>query len=169
MLFLKQVCFKDKTDVDVKFLVKDNLPLSFYEPFFTAFKDKKAETIIELNNLKRLQEKYGKKIADISTWFGEKIWFHGNGKELEYIELCKDNVVTAKGKEQTSMPIIQSKVLEKAKEEDVVVTSINGLKPIFTSFILYDYGDESQPNLIRIELETALDSVYDIALFQRDF
>ena len=169
LLFLKQVCFKEKTDGNVKFLVKDNLALTFYEPFFTALKDKKIEAIVELNNLKPLQEKYGDAVADISTWFGEKIWFHGNGKETEYIELCKDNVVTQKGKEQTSIPIIQSRVLEKAKEEDVVVTSINGMKPVFTTFVLYDYGDESEPNLIRIQLEKAMESVYDIALFQRDF
>lgn len=169
MLFLKQVCFKEQMDANAKFLVKDNLPLGLYEPFLLALKDKKLDAIMELNNLKTLQDRYEELTADISTWFDEKIWFHGNGKETEYIELCKDNQSLPKSKLETPLAMIQPRVLDRAKEEDVVVTSIKGLKPIFTSFVLYDYGDETEPNVKKIGLEEVMESVYDITLFQRDF
>ena len=168
-LFLKQVCFKEQMDANAKFLVKDNLPLGLYEPFLLALKDKKLDAIMELNNLKTLQDRYEELTADISTWFDEKIWFHGNGKETEYIELCKDNQSLPKSKLETPLAMIQPRVLDKAKEEDVVVTSIKGLKPIFTSFVLYDYGDETEPKVKKIGLEEVMESVYDITLFQRDF
>ena len=168
-LFLKQVCFKEQMDANAKFLVKDNLPLGLYEPFLLALKDKKLDAIMELNNLKTLQDRYEELTADISTWFDEKIWFHGNGKETEYIELCKDNQSLPKSKLETPLAMIQPRVLDKAKEEDVVVTSIKGLKPIFTSFVLYDYGDETEPEVKKIGLEEVMESVYDITLFQRDF
>ena len=168
-LFLKQVCFKEQMDANTKFLVKDNLPLGLYEPFLLALKDKKLDAIMELNNLKTLQDRYEELTADISTWFDEKIWFHGNGKETEYIELCKDNQSLPKSKLETPLAMIQPRVLDRAKEEDVVVTSIKGLKPIFTSFVLYDYGDETEPKVKKIGLEEVMESVYDITLFQRDF
>ena len=168
-LFLKQVCFKEQMDANAKFLVKDNLPLGLYEPFLLALKDKKLDAIMELNNLKTLQDRYEELTADISTWFDEKIWFHGNGKETEYIELCKDNQSLPKSKLETPLAMIQQRVLDRAKEEDVVVTSIKGLKPIFTSFVLYDYGDETEPKVKKIGLEEVMESVYDITLFQRDF
>ena len=168
-LFLKQVCFKEQMDANTKFLVKDNLPLGLYEPFLIGLKDKKLDAIMELNNLKTLQDRYEELTADISTWFDEKIWFHGNGKETEYIELCKDNQSIPKSKLETPVAMIQPRVLDRAKEEDVVVTSIKGLKPIFTSFVLYDYGDETEPKVKKIGLEEVMESVYDITLFQRDF
>lgn len=168
-LFLKQVCFKEQMDVNAKFLVKDNLPLGLYEPFLIALKDKKLDAIMELNNLKTLQDRYEELTTDISTWFDEKIWFHGNGKETEYIELCKDNQSLPKSKLETPLSMIQPRVLDRAKEEDVVVTSIKGLKPIFTSFVLYDYGDATEPKVKKIGLEEVMESVYDITLFQRDF
>lgn len=168
-LFLKQVCFKEQMDANAKFLVKDNLPLGLYEPFLLALKDKKLDAIMELNNLKTLQDRYEELTADISTWFDEKIWFHGNGKETEYIELCKDNQSLPKSKLETPLAMIQPRVLDRAKEEDVVVTSIKGLKPIFTSFVLYDYGDATEPRVKKIGLEEVMESVYDITLFQRDF
>ncbi len=168
-LFLKQVCFKEQMDANAKFFVKDNLPLGLYEPFLLALKDKKLDAIMELNNLKTLQDRYEELTADISTWFDEKIWFHGNGKETEYIELCKDNQSLPKSKLETPLAMIQPRVLDRAKEEDVVVTSIKGLKPIFTSFVLYDYGDETEPKVKKIGLEEVMESVYDITLFQRDF
>ncbi len=168
-LFLKQVCFKEQMDANVKFLVKDNLPLGLYEPFLTSLKDRQIDAIVELNNLKAIQERYEDLTVDIPTWFDEKIWFHGNGKETEYIELCKDNQSIPKSKLETPLAMIQPRVLDKAKEEDVAVTSIKGLKPIFTSFTIYDYGEEGTLNLQRIELEEVMESVYDIALFQRDF
>lgn len=168
-LFLKQVCFKEQMDANAKFLVKDNLPLGLYEPFLLALKDKKLDAIMELNNLKTLQDRYEELTADISTWFDEKIWFHGNGKETEYIELCKDNQSIPKSKLETPLAMIQPRVLDRAKEEDVVVSSIKGLKPIFTSFVLYDYGDETEPKVKKIGLEEVMESVYDITLFQRDF
>ena len=168
-LFLKQVCFKEQMDANAKFLVKDNLSLGLYEPFLLALKDKKLDAIMELNNLKTLQDRYEELTADISTWFDEKIWFHGSGKEFEYIELCKDNTSIPRTKLETPIAMIQQRVLDRAKDEDVVVTSINGLKPIFTSFVLYDYGDESEPMVKKIGLEEVMESVYDITLFQRDF
>ena len=168
-LFLKQVCFKEQMDANAKFLVKDNLSLGLYEPFLLALKDKKLDAIMELNNLKTLQDRYEELTADISTWFDEKIWFHGSGKEFEYIELCKDNTSIPRTKLETPIAMIQQRVLDRAKDEDVVVTSINGLKPIFTSFVLYDYGDESEPKVKKIGLEEVMESVYDITLFQRDF
>ena len=169
MLFLKQVCFKEQMDANAKFLVKDNLPLELYEQFLIALKDKKLDAIVELNNLKTLQERYTDLTADITGWFDEKIWFHGSGKELEYIELCKDNTSIPRTKLKTPIAMIQQRVLDRVKDEDVVVTSIKGLKPIFTSFALYDYGDVTEPNLKRIGLEEVMDKVYDITSFERDF
>lgn len=168
-LFLKQVCFKETANPSAKFLVKDNLPLRLYEPFLTALKDRKLDVIMELNNLKNIQEQYCDLTADMHDWFDEKVWFHGAEKENEYIEFCKDNKTSTRSKLDAPIPNIQIKVLERAKEEDVVVTSIKGLKPIFTTFSIYDYGDESLPNLCRIGVDEIMYNEYNIVSFQRDF
>ena len=169
LLFLKQVCFKEQMDQNTKFLIKDNMPVSLYEPFLAALKNSKLDAIVEMNNLKEVQDHYGDFCKDISDWFDEKIWFHGIGKEKEYIELCKDNKTTPKSKLEAPMPIIRTRVLDKAKEEDFVLTSIKGLKPIFTLFAVYDYGNESVAKIERIGFEDVVSMSYDITLFQRDF
>ena len=163
------MCFKEPLEVNVRYLVKDNLPISFYEHFLSALKEKKIDAIFELNNLKEIQEYFGDTVVELNTWFDEKLWFHGNGKEMEYIELCKDNKYTTRSSLEAPIPIIQAYVLDKAKEEDAVITSIKGTKPIFTTFELYDYGDDSEPKVKRIDLEEVMDNVYNITLFQRDF
>ena len=168
-LFLKQVCFHEKIEQNVKFLLKGNMPLELYDPFLMALKDKKLDAIMELNNVKEIQERYADMATEMGTWFDEKIWFHGSGKEIEYIEFCKDNTFIPKSKLEMSMPMIQQRVLDKVKDEDVVLTCIKGLKPIFTTFEPYDYGNEKQPNMKRIALEEVMDRVYDIASFERDF
>ena len=168
-LFLKQICFKEPMDMNMRFIVKDNLPTVLYDQFLSSLKEKKIDGIFELNNLKQIQDYYGDSVLELNTWFDEKLWFHGNGKETEYIEFCKDNTAIFKTNLDAPMPIIHGYVLEKAKEEDAVVTSIKGIKPIFTAFELYDYGDEREPKLKKIDLEEVIGNVYDIALFQRDF
>lgn len=168
-LFLKQVCFKEPLEVNVRYLLKDNLPIPLYEHFLSALKEKKIDAIFELNNLKEIQEYFGDSVVELNTWFDEKLWFHGDGKEMEYIELCKDNKYTTRSSLEAPIPIIQAYVLDKVKEEDAVVTSIKGTKPIFTTFELYDYGDDSEPKVKRIDLEEVMDNAYNITLFQRDF
>ena len=168
-LFLKQVCLHEKMEQNVRFLLKGNLPLELYDPFLMALKDKKLDAIMELNNLKEIQERYADMATEMGTWFDEKIWFHGSGKEIEYIEFCRDNTFIPKSKLEMPMPMIQQRVLDKVKDEDVVLTCIKGLKPIFTTFEPYDYGNEKQPNMKRIALEEVMDRVYDIASFERDF
>ena len=168
-LFLKQVCFKEQMDGNVKFLIKDNLPLRLYEPFLTALKDRKLDAIVELNNLKEIQETYADLTMGISAWFDEKIWFHGEGRENEYLKLCKDNQTTPRSKLEMPMPIIQMKVLDKAKEQDMVLTSIKGVKPIFTTFAAYDYGGEEMPDLKQMQLEKLTKRLYDISSYQREY
>ena len=168
-LFLKQACLKEQQDYSVRFVVKDNLPIALYEPFIIPLKDKKLDGIFELNTIKEIQEYYGDLAVGFNAWFDEKLWFHGAGKEIEYIELCKDNITTTKTKLETPLPVIHARVLDKAKDEDVALTSIKGLKPIFTTFALYVYGDEGEPKIARVVLEEVMNNVYDITLFQRDF